>query len=383
MGLQVTKEKPKVNALLIARKQYKNLLDPLYKDYDICIRKIIGRKKSLSVLIDRLDNYKEQTFFVIDINAVAEKGDELAERLTFITKKRKDMRLVLFAPEAKPGNAEIDYLVKRGFVNIVVNSADELKDKWNKIIKNLCIFFEGQQLSSERVAQLVNPNPNPQIIALTDRAEKTGSAETVMEDNFKEKEDESKKPADIPNYSKTYTSVDFYGIQRRIGTTYAALITAAYFVKGKANPLVFLGSKREYDRLAEYYDNKTVVSDCLTEINGIYLTFCDAPIGSDADKSAFNIVIRDRGVFRAFDEKSSVNVIVGGVSYNEIGNTLKVHKALDEQKADYISMLSFAEGKPDNFISGKKSVTIPYTIDPTVFSESAATAFNSIFGELA
>ncbi|MDE7280895.1 MAG: hypothetical protein K2N36_04045, partial [Ruminiclostridium sp.] len=303
MRPEVTKEKPKVNALLIVRKQYKNLLDPLYKDYDIHIRKIIGRKKSLSVLTDRLDNYKEQTFFVIDINAVTEKGDKLVERLTFITKKRKDIRLVLFDPEAKPGNADIDYLVKRGFVNIVVNSADEPKDKWSKIIEDLCLFFEGQQLSSERVAQLVNPNPNPQVIALTDCAEKTESAETVKEDNFKEKEDESKKAADILNYSKTYTSIDFYGTQRRIGTTYAALITAAYFVKGKANPLVFLGSKREYDRLAEFYDNKTVVSDCLTEINGIYLTFCDAPIGSDVDMSAFNIVIRDRGVFRALDEK--------------------------------------------------------------------------------
>ena len=383
MRPEVTKEKPKVNALLIVRKQYKNLLSPLYNDYDIHIRKIIGRKKSLSALIDRLDNYKEQTFFVIDINAVAEKGDELAERLTFITKKRKDMRLVLFAPEAKPGNADIDYLVKRGFVNIVVNSADEPKDKWSKIIKDLCLFFEGQQLSSERVAQLVNPNPNPQIIALTDCAEKTESAETVKEDNFKEKEDESKKAADIPNYSKTYTSIDFYGTQKRIGTTYSALITAAYFVKGKANPLVFLGSKREYDRLAEFYDNKTIVSDCLTEINGIYLTFCDAPIGSDVDMSAFNIVIRDRGIFRALDEKSSVNVIVGGINYNEIGNTLKVHKALDEQKADYISMLSFAEGKSDNFISGKKSVTVPYTSDLTAFPESAAAAFNSVFGELA
>ena len=383
MGLQVTKDKPKVNALLIARKQYKNLLNPLYKDYDIHIRKIIGRKKSLSALIDRLDNYKDQTFFVIDINAVAEKEDKLAEQLTFITKKRKDMRLVLFAPEAKPGNADINYLVKRGFVNIVVNSADELKDKWSKIIKDLCIFFEGQQLSSERVSQLVNPNPNPQVISLTDCEDKTESAEIVKEDNLKAKEDERKKVVDIPNYSKTYTSIDFYGTQRRIGTTYAALITAAYFVKGKANPLVFLGSKREFDRLAEFYDNKTVVSDCLTEINGIYLTFCDAPIGDDVDMSAFNIVIRDRGVFRSLDEKSSVNVIVGGINYNEIGNTLKVHKTLDEQKADYISMLSFADGKSDIILSGKKSVTVPYTSDLTVFPESAAEAFNSVFGELA
>lgn len=380
MGLEVTKEKPKINALLIARKQYKNLLNPLYKDYDISIRKIIGKKKSLSVLIERLNNYLQQTFFVIDINAVSEKGEDLAELLTVITKKRDDVRLVLFAPEAKPGNKELDYLVRQGFTNIAANSANNPKEKWNRIIADICLFFEGQGLPSERVCQLVNPKPNPQIIALSDCEEEKKPDKTLVEDDLKAKKAEKEEAISIPNYSKTYTEIDFYGAQKRIGTTYAALLTAAYFVKGKASPIVVLGSKREYDRLTAFYDNKTVISNCITEINGICITFCDAPADNLQE---FNIVIKDKGVFRELDEKKSMIVIVGGVNYNEIANTFKVYQSLNAKNINYISMVSFAEEKPDSLLPGKGAVIIPYASDMTVFPESAAAVFNSAFGGLA
>ncbi len=380
MGPEVAKEKPKINALLIARKQYKNLLNPLYKDYDISVRKIIGRKKSLSVLIERLNNYSQQTFFVIDINAVSEKGEDLAERLTAITKKRDDVRLVLFAPEAKPGNKELDYLVKQGFTNIAANSADDPKEKWNRIIADICLFFKAQGLPSDRVSQLVNLKPNPQIIALSDCEEEKKPDKTLAEDELKVKKNEKKKAVSIPNYSNTYAEIDFYGTQKRIGTTYAALLTAAYFVKGKANPIVVLGSKREYDRLTAFYDNKTVVSNSITEINGICFTFCDA---LNDNLQEFNIVIKDKGVFREPCEKKSMIVIVGGVNYNEIANTLKAHQSLNENNIKYISMVSFAEGKPDSLLPGKGSVIIPYASDMTVFPEPATAVFNSAFGGLA
>lgn len=376
MGLEVTKEKPKVKALLIARKQFKNLLNPLYKDYDINIRKIIGRKKSLSLLIERLDNYKEQTFFVIDINAVTEKDTALADLLTQITKKRKDVRLILFAPEAKPGNAEVDFLVGRGFENIIVNSADNAKDKWDGIINDLCLLFEKQHLLPEKVSQLINPKPNPQIMVLSDSNKEESAKESSEELNGKEKKKiEKEKNIKIPNYSNTYASLNFYGTQKRIGTTCAALITAAYFVKGKASTLVYFATEREYKRFIAYYENKTPVKDCITEINGIYLTFSGAKIDNQQE---FNIVIKDNGVMKDC-EAGSWTIVVGGIGYNEIAAAIKAFKSLDEQEIDYVPMISLADGKPNSLFPNKRCIAVPYVGDITVFPDSAAAAFNSAF----
>lgn len=368
MGLEVTKEKRKINALLIARRPYKNLLSPLNKDYDISVRKIIGRKKSLAVLNERLKKYSEETFFIIDINAVTEKRDKMAEQLKAITKKRDDIHIVLFAPDAKPGNPDLDYLIQCGFTNIIADTANNSKNKWNKVIDDLCTFFECQCLYPEEVAQFINPKPNPQIIALSDCAD--GPDETEERDEH----------IAIPNFSGIYATVNFYGTQKRIGTTTAALMTAAYFAKGKAVPLVFLGSKKEYERLTTFYSKKTTVTDCITEINNIYITFIGAPL-NNIDIS-FNILINDKGVFHEIEEEKSINVVVGGVNYNEIANTIKIHEMLNKNQADYISMVSFAEGKSNYNITDKQSVILPYATDITFFPGSVTAMFNSVFGKL-
>lgn len=380
MGLEVTKEKPRVKALLIARKQYKNLLNPLYKDYDITVRKIIGRKKSLSVLIERLDDYSEQTFFIIDINSLAEKVEALPNLLVRITKRRKDVRLILFAPESKPGDSDIDFLVGSGFENVIVNSGSSAKDKWNKIIKDLCCFFERQHLSPEKVLQLINPKPNPQIMVLSDCEIKEGAIKSTFEkNNTVERKNEKEKTAAIPNYKNTYASIDFYGTQKRIGTTCAAILTAAYFVRGGARALVFFAAEREYKKFITYYDNKTPVTDCITEINGIYLTFSSAVIN---DLQEFNVIINDRGVFKDY-ESDSLTVVVGGIGYNEIAAAIKTYKTLDEQKTGYIPMISLAEGKPDSLFPNNRCIAVPYAGDITVFPDSGAEAFNSVFESLA
>lgn len=380
MGLEVAKEKPKVKALLIARKQYKNLLNPLYKDYDINIRRIIGRKKSLSVLTERLDDYSEQTFFVIDINAVIEKGKALTDTLARITKKRRDLRLILFAPESKPGDSDIDFLVGKGFENIIVNSADNAEDKWNGIINDLCLLFERQHLSPEKISQLINPKPNPQIMVLSnDNKEKNAKVINIEQNAADKKKIEKGNAVKIPNYGSTYASLSFYGTQKRIGATCAALITAAYFVKGKASALVYFATEREYKKFIAYYDNKTAVADCITEINGIYLTFSGARVDNEQE---FNIIIKDSGVLKDFDT-SSRNVVVGGIGYNEIAAAIKAYKSLEERGIDYIPMISLAEGKPVGLFPDKRCIAVPYAGDLTVFPDGAAEAFNSAFEGLA
>ncbi len=59
---KIEKKKPEVFSLLIARREYKKLLNPLESKYKNYVRKIIGRKKSLSELIRQIDNYKEKSF---------------------------------------------------------------------------------------------------------------------------------------------------------------------------------------------------------------------------------------------------------------------------------------------------------------------------------
>lgn len=97
---------------------------------------------------------------------------------------------------------------------------------------------------------------------------------------------------------------------------------------------------------------------------------------------SFNILINDKGVFHEIEEEKSINVVVGGVNYNEIANTIKIHDSLNKNQTNFISMLSFADEKPNN-ITSKQSVILPYATDITIFPGSATAMFNLVFGELA
>ncbi len=358
---KIEKKKPEVFSLLIARREYKKLLNPLESKYKNYVRKIIGRKKSLSELIRQIDNYKEQKFFVIDLGAVREKDNELINALTSIKFSRRDVRLIVFAPEAKAGDELLKKLIYQGFTNIIADSSDRVKDKWQQIVYDLFACFSLTGLSPQKWMPYLRAGSLPAALF---------GGKTLQ--------------PSIPDYSKCRMVVDFYGAGKRVGTTSAALLTSAYLARGNAKIQFVFESKKEFDAFSTFYDSSLRKYKDGAEIGSIFFTFHGAEVENDCD---FNFIIRDKGLIKSNADPDSLTVLVGGVGYSDITYTYKAQKELCEKKSDYICMISFSDKKTVRqhllFTNYPTPVFVPFAVDVLKFPDSGIEEFNRAFGHLA
>lgn len=357
---KIEKKKPEVFSLLIARREYKKLLYPLESKYKNHVRKIIGRKKSLSELIRQIDNYKEQKFFVIDLGAVREKDNELINALTSIKFSRRDVRLIVFAPEAKVGDELLKKLIYQGFTNIIADSSDRVKDKWQQIADDLFACFSLTGLSPQKWKPYLRVGSLPAALFCG----------------------ETSQPS-IPDYSKCRMVVDFYGAGKRVGTTSAALLTSAYLARGNAKVQFVFESKKEFGKFTVFYDKVSIKYVDGAEIGNIFFTFHGAEAENDCD---FNFIIRDKGVIKEDTNPDTLTVLVGGIGYNDIAYTYKSQNELYKQKKEHICMISLSDSNSAQldllFSNTPPPVFVPFSSDMLKFPDSGVEEFNRAFGYL-
>ncbi len=350
--------------LLVSRNENSRILADIAKKFDTKERKITGANWSMTELLKSLRNYTMINMFVLDLSAIKEKDDDFISLLSGLQLQRPDARIVIFAEEYMDGDEFLDKLISKGYTNIIAKSSEQ-KDghkQWEMMKSDLEDCFSDEGLPKEKYSRYIIRKAIPSPV-------QTSEESIAMP---------SERELSFKNCTACFT---FVGTQSRIGTTSAAISSAAYFAAHGAK-VAYVNSDPDYVTLIAWsFANAETDEDGNVEINGIKFFQEFTP----RIANTYNIIIKDKGSInpeKPIDEKELDGIVylVGGLTYDEAVSTRDAEYILGD--IPHTLMINFADEKMYHRCAedlGKTSVPhifMPWIPDKLNLSKEAQDMFD-------
>lgn len=212
------------SALIISTRKYADRLVNILKSCDFDkLRLVKGKHISLDALLQRLEDYKTVEAYVLGFDALEEKDERLLAKLRELREIIGNNKpIIIYAPNLFPDSAIVRQLHQN--YKVVVRWAGDERTQ----AKNEQSFFESVLHGKiDGYAPLYTP------LSLVSREDTVSSL--------------------TGRYDSCFGALQFIGIGKRVGKTYAALATALFFRMCRARVLFLFSDNSDYEHFKRFY----------------------------------------------------------------------------------------------------------------------------------